>query len=98
MDLPEELLNMAAKSVLNSGLPEARAGLSARGLAQWGDERWQAAVRRARQLDDESYSLCDRCRNGEFHEREVRPRLRKACPGFGPAAYDDAYESGMRAT
>ena len=98
MDLPGSLLDLAADFVINDRSPGERARIDERSIGQWGEGPWAAAVSRARRLDERSYELCDRARNGEFPTAEVQARLRLECLGFSNDTYGLAFERGMIAS
>jgi hypothetical protein len=98
MDLPGSLLDVAADFVINDRPPGERARIDEQSIGQWGEAQWAAAVSRARRLDERSYELCDRARNGEFSTGEVQARLRRECLGFSKVTYDLAFERGMIAS
>ena len=98
MDLPGSLLDLAADFVINDRPPDERARIDEQLIGQWGEVPWAAAVSRARRLDERSYELCDRARNGEFSSDEVQPRLRRECLGFSTDTYALAFERGMIAS
>jgi ribosomal protein L7/L12 len=96
--LPGNLLDHAARFVLGSPTPDERKRIDEQAVKSWGENSWAAGVRRARDLAEQSYDLCDRSRNGEFSSEEVRDRLRRLCPGFSDEIYGLAYDRGMLAS
>ena len=93
--LPGKLLEQAARFALGRPSADERKRIDEESVRSWGENSWAAAVKRARDLDDQSYDLCDRSRNGEFAADEVERRLRTLCPGFSNEIYALAYERGM---
>ena len=96
--LPGNLLEHAARVALGSPSADERKRIDGQAVKSWGENSWAAGVRRARDLEDQSYDQCDRSRNGEFSSEEVLDRLRRLCPGFSDEIYGLAYDRGMLAS
>lgn len=96
--LPAELLDHAAQFVLNSPSADERVDIDKQAVKRWGEAPWEAALARARRLEQQGSDLCDRSRDGDIAPDEVKPRLRKLSPGFSDTSYALAFERGMQAT
>jgi hypothetical protein len=96
--LPGNLLEQAAKFALGSPSADERKQIDEQAVRSWGENSWAAAIRRARDLEDQGYDLCDRSRNGEFSSDEVQDRLWRLCPGFSDEIYGLACDRGMLAS
>ena len=94
----DALVQHAARFAFSSPSADERKRIDEQAARSWGGNSWAAGVRRARDLEDQSYDLCDRSRNGELSYDEVQSRLRQLCPGFSDEIYGLAYDRGMLAS
>jgi hypothetical protein len=94
--LPTRLLDLAARAVIGGDRDSAATEM--RASKEWTEAQRLAAMARATALSALAGTLCERHRDGALSESDLQRELRAGAPGFGPEAYADAFETGMRDT